>query len=262
MVHFNTGPTRWDSAGQSFPVCFPFFPVRTSVSKAERFFTAGNERTPFNYNNPESSNSSSGTGYYLRKEDKFQYLVELMNMNMEDVVVYLTMTYDFLEGPLPIGWKEVKPMWLDAKLCGNSEVKPLSETGSFTIKSKPWTANFEGQIIEAMGHVHDGGVDIELLSSSTDTLCKATAKYGESPDYNYGGTSMGGDKVAKTHISSMHGCTNDQIKVKELKKGQSWSVKGNYDYAKYEGDLEAGKQSEVSPSSHLHLVLFMLILRL
>lgn len=246
MVHFNTGPTRWDATGQGKKICFPFLPVRTSVSKAERFFTAGNERTPFNYNNPASSDLSSGTGYHLRKEDKFQYLVELMNMNMDDVVVYITMTYDFLDGLLPNGWKEIKPVWLDANLCGSSEVKPLSEKGSFTIKSQPWAPNFEGQILEGIGHLHDGGVDIELLASGTDTLCKATAKYGESPDYNYSGTSMGGDKVAKTHISSMAGCTNENVKVKELKKGQSWSVKGNYDYAKYEGDLEAGKQSEVS----------------
>jgi hypothetical protein len=34
-----------------------------------------------------------------------------MNMNMEDKVVYLTMTYDILDGPLPTGWKEVKAVW-------------------------------------------------------------------------------------------------------------------------------------------------------
>lgn len=245
MVHFNTGPTRWDAAGQG-KICFPFFPVRTTVSKAERFFTAGNERTPFNYNNPGSTDLSSGTGYYLRKEDKFQYLVELMNMNMQDVVVYITMVYDFIDGPLPKGWMEVKPVWLDANQCGSSEVRPRSETGSFAIESRPWNPNFEGKVLEAMGHLHDGGVDIEIRASSTGTLCKASAKYGESPDYLFRGTSMGGDKVAKSHISSMGGCTSENLKVKELKKGQSWSVKGSYDYSKYEGDLEAGKQSDVS----------------
>jgi hypothetical protein len=30
-------------------------------------------------------------------------------------------------------------------------------------------------------------------------------------------------------------------------------VKGSYDYSKYEGDLEAGKQSEVSLHSYLSL---------
>jgi hypothetical protein len=219
--------------------------VRTSVSKAERFFTAGNERTPFNYN-PGGVDLSSGTGYYLRKEDKFQYLVELMNMNMEDKLVYVTMVYDFIDGPLPKGWMDVKPVWIDANQCGTSEVRPLKETGSFTIDSRPWNPNFEGKIIEAMGHLHDGGVDIEIRASNTSALCTATAKYGESPDYFYRGTSMGGDKVAKNHISSMGGCRGENLKVKELKRGQSWSVRGNYDFSKYEGNLERGKQSEVS----------------
>jgi hypothetical protein len=255
MVHFNTGPTRWDAAGQG-KTCIPFYPVRTSVSKAERFFTAGNERTPFDYN-PEGVDLSSGSGYYLRKEDKFQYLVELMNMNMQDVVVYVTMVYDFLDGPLPKGWMDVKPIWIDVNQCGTSEVRPLKEMGSFTIESRPWVPNFEGKILEAMGHLHDGGVDIEIRASGTDTLCTAAAKYGESPDYYYRGTSMGGDKVAKSHISSMGGCTNENLKVKELKKGQSWIVKGNYDYSRFEGNLEAGKQSEVSWHLDLSFLLWL-----
>lgn len=60
---------------------------------------------------------------------------------------------------------------------------------------------------------------------------------------------MGGDKVATNHISSMKGCTAKDIPVMELKKGQSWMVKGDYDFSKREGNLEAGKQSEVRASA-------------
>lgn len=59
---------------------------------------------------------------------------------------------------------------------------------------------------------------------------------------------MGGDKVATNHISSMKGCTSKDVGTgMELKKGQgqSWTVKGHYDYSKRDGNLEAGKQSEV-----------------
>jgi hypothetical protein len=60
---------------------------------------------------------------------------------------------------------------------------------------------------------------------------------------------MGGDKVAADHISSMEGCKNGDITViKELKKGQSWIVRGSYDYGAHEGNLERGKQAEVSIS--------------
>jgi hypothetical protein len=249
MVHFNIGPTRWDPTGLG-RTCIPFLPVRTSSSKAERFYTAGNERTPFVYN-PAGADSSSGSGYHLQKEDKFAFLVELMNMNMQDQVVYITMVYDFIDGPLPTNWENVKGIWLDANQCGTSEVQPLSETGAFTIQSEPWQPNMEGKVISAMGHLHDGGVEIDILATGNNSLCMAKARYSEKPEYIYRGISMGGDKVAKDHISSMPGCENHEIKAMELKSDQRWYVKGAYDYSRYEGNLEKGRQSEVSASPHL-----------
>ena len=56
---------------------------------------------------------------------------------------------------------------------------------------------------------------------------------------------MGGEKVAKDHISSMPGCEPKNFKVAEMKKDQSWIVKGDYDYGKHEGNLEHGKQSDI-----------------
>lgn len=152
MVHFNIGPTRWDPVGQPYgKMCFPFIPFGKSVNSAERFYTAGNERSAFNYN------PNGDTGYHLKTADKFSYLVELMNMNMEDKVVYVTMTYDYLPGDLPKGWGETKSVWLDANQCSTSEVRAPKENGTFTIESKRWKPNFEGKVISAMGHLHDGG---------------------------------------------------------------------------------------------------------
>lgn len=65
---------------------------------------------------------------------------------------------------------------------------------------------------------------------------------------------MGGDKVATNHISSMKGCTNKDVEAgMELKKGQSWMVKGDYDFSKHDGNLEGGKQSEVRVPHAFHL---------
>lgn len=189
----------------------------------------------------------SGSGYHITKKDKFAYLVELMNMNMQDSTVYLTMVYDYLEGPLPKGWNEIKTIWLDANQCGTSEVKPLKEDGPFIIKSKPWKPNFEGRIVSAMGHLHDGGIRFEFEASENKLLCTVTAKYSETPKYKYNGNSMGGDKVALDHISSMNGCrTEKDFNVQELKKSQSWLVRGHYNYTARKGNLERGKQAEVS----------------
>jgi hypothetical protein len=106
MVHFTAGPTRWD------PVCWgklslPHTAVRQVPSTAERFFSSGNERSIFNYN-PNAKDLTSGTGYYLTPQDKFLFLIDLMNMNMESRTVYMTMTYDYLEGELPPNWNQTK----------------------------------------------------------------------------------------------------------------------------------------------------------
>jgi hypothetical protein len=76
-------------------------------------------------------------------------------MNMEDRTVYLTMTYDILEGGLPAGWLDIKPVWFDAAQCGTSEVSPPKQSGQFTITSGTWVPNFEGEILGVGGHLHD-----------------------------------------------------------------------------------------------------------
>ncbi|KAF2666114.1 hypothetical protein BT63DRAFT_416527 [Microthyrium microscopicum] len=245
MVHFNQGPTRWDPVAWDYGMaCIPFYPTMNSPTKSERFYTAGNERSVFNYN-PRDNGLQSGSGYALKKEDRFSFLVELMNMNMEDKIVYMTMTYEYLPGALPKNWYETKSVWLDAFQCGTSEVKSPQQNGSFSIRSGRWSPNFEGKVISAMGHLHDGGVEVDIQMTADKSLCKTQTQYAETPEYIWRGTDMGTDKVATKHISSMKGCTNADVGPVELKKGQSWMVQGNYDFAQHDGNLEGGKQSEI-----------------
>jgi hypothetical protein len=154
MVHFATGPTKWD------PVCWgkmslPHLKISQKPATAERFFASGNERSVFDYN-IGGKDMSKGTGYYVTPDDKFAYLVDLMNMNMDRMQVYVTMTYDYIDGRMPEGWKQTKTVWLDAASCLTSEVKPPQQSGSFELISPAWTPNFEGRIIDAIGHLHDG----------------------------------------------------------------------------------------------------------
>jgi hypothetical protein len=170
-----------------------------------------------------------------------------MNMNMKDATVYITMTYDITEGPLPQGWSDVKTVFLDANSCKTSEVPSPKNRTEFTISSKPWTANVEGKIIDSVGHLHDGGIDIGILEGSQSTHCKSKAEYSTKPEYVYAdtGMEMHGDKVAKDHISSMSGCGPSDLKIKQMQKGQSWVTKGTYDYKKRSPNLEHGSPSEV-----------------
>lgn len=37
-------------------------------------------------------------GYHLYDNDKFSFIVDLMNQNKEDKTVYMYLTYDYIEG--------------------------------------------------------------------------------------------------------------------------------------------------------------------
>jgi hypothetical protein len=177
-----------------------------------------------------------------------------MNMNMDDRPVYLTMIYDYLEGPLPQGWNEIKSLWLDANMCFSSEVTPPRQSGSFSIESQPWTPNFEGRIISAIGHLHDGSIGIDIRTSANNSLCTSATKYAETSEYIYNGMAMGADNPAKEHISSMSGCTQKDFSITELKRDQAWMVRGYYDYDVREGNTERGKQADVSVLTEIKLV--------
>lgn len=256
MVHFNTGPRRWDPAALTESSCLPHEGVNTmggaslgkgsiSARNAERYFVTGNERTPFNYY--KAGAGGEGSAYHLDAADKFFYLVELMNMNMNDATVYITMTYDIIDGALPTGWKEVKTVYLDANACKSSEVPSPKGKTQFTIASKPWKPNVEGPIIDSIGHLHDGGIDIDILATASTPLCKSTTIYSAKPEFVYRDTGMAmhGDKVAKDHISTMSGCGPSDVKVPMMSKDQSWKTTGSYDYTKRAANLEAGSPSEV-----------------
>lgn len=70
---------------------------------------------------------------------------------MDDRLVYITQTYDYLPGPLPSGWSDIKPVWFDASNCWTGEVPAPQEKGAFVIESEPWRPNVEGRVVDAVG---------------------------------------------------------------------------------------------------------------
>jgi hypothetical protein len=93
MVAFAVGPGRMD------PTCvnktsLPHMAIGSDASRSERFYSSGNERSEARFNPPWVKDSVMG--YYLNPTDKFSFIVDLMNQNKEDKVVYMTMTYDYV----------------------------------------------------------------------------------------------------------------------------------------------------------------------
>jgi hypothetical protein len=246
VLLYAVGPTRWD------PTCLgqdsaPHVAIGSDANHSERCFAAGNERTPTDFSTMVLDGKN--TGYHLNRDDEFRILVDLMNMNTDDRIIYFTVEYDYVNGPMDKQkWMDLKPVWLDIDLCGLSEIKSPKNSGSFTIESKPWIPNFEGKIVGLGGHLHDGGVNLEILSSPTSTVCNSIAKYGETPQYIYhaANNTMLDSHLSESHISSMSTCFNQMMPVRNLQKSQRWILKGHYNYDQHAGNTEKdGEQQDV-----------------
>lgn len=201
MVALNVGPKRWDATCYGVESSLPHLLVGTSSDASERIFASGNERTVLDMS--QMTMKGKRVGYPLYKEDQFRFIIDMMNMNMDDRVVYLTMKYSYLDSPLPQDWINIKPVWLDVDQCAMSEVHADEHKKQFSITSKPWTPNLEGNLINTFAHLHDGGVNAEIITNEKTVHCDSVAKYGEKPEFVYKatGSMMGGDAVATNHIS-------------------------------------------------------------
>ena len=89
------------------------------------------------------------------------------------------------------------------------------------------------------------------MLSSSEMMCQSDTRYSETPEFVFKGMSTGPDRAAKEHISSMTPCWKNIKNGKSpteqyLRKSQSLKVVGQYSYDRHEGNMEKGKQGEVS----------------
>jgi Stress up-regulated Nod 19 len=238
MVMLTIGPGRRDLTCAQNGFSLPHMIVGSSPSGSERVFSSGNERTVAILPNWGINN----VGYKVKTTDQFALIVDLMNDTMEDQVVYLTLTYDIMPENTP-GMSNMKPVWFDIAQCLTSDYPPLKQDGSFQITAPTWIADFDGEILGLAGHLHDGGQNVTVYADG-ELACTSAATYGGNPEFLSIHEHPKGS--ATEHISKMDLCINDSLHVKELKKGQSWVLKADYDYSKNKGDLmDTGKQEPI-----------------
>jgi hypothetical protein len=206
-----------------------------------------------------------------------------MNMNAGAKTVYLTMYYDYVDGH-PANFQEVKPVWFDVAQCGISEVNGRTPGAKFNIRASAWKANFNGEVLQAGGHLHDGGTAIELIVDGKN-VCTSTPTYGTDQEImvraraaikgevlplsaSAGGSSAPAKSMGKSmaksgghghmggkHIMAMTICSVKSGAAKglpyvpwgiqQVKKGQSWVLRASYDYNKYAG-MKKGNTNSMS----------------
>lgn len=249
MVLITEGPGRRDETCQSNGLSLPHFLVGSSSQYSERTFSSGNERTHAQMPTWGETN----VGYKLREVDKFDLIVDLMNETPDDKVVYLTLTFDIVDGKRD-DYDDMRPVWFDIAQCLTSDVPPPKQRGGFTISAPVWNPTFEGTAIGAAGHLHDGGLAVTLWKDGK-LACNSSATYGGKEFTNAPNAMVENPNSSTEHISKMTICaTGSTMKYADIKPGQNWILKASYNYDKAKGALgHDGKQDLIMGISIMYV---------
>jgi hypothetical protein len=162
----------------------------------------------------------AGYGYRVGAADKWNMLVELMNMSMRTQNVQVQVTYYYL--PTSAKVRPVTPMWLDENNCRNSEYAiPAGRSNKVWNYKVPATG--AGDVVAIGGHVHDYGTHISLTDTTSGRLiCNSRAAYGQIPAY-------------KKNIDYMSGCVGSPLAV--IRPGDMLRLDSYYNSPVAENDV-------------------------
>lgn len=157
---------------------------------------------------------TSDSGFWIGPDDSFLVNVALVNYNNEKKDVVLTYDTEWKAG---LQGTDAKGMLIAVDSCRGARLK-TSLDGPTTTNGGDFTVMEDGAIIDGRGHLHDGGVQIDMQINKKH-VCTSVAGYGGE------GSENGGVKT----ISSMSHCE----KPIEVKKGDKLSMSVTYDLQKY-----------------------------
>lgn len=225
---------------------------------------SGNERT---LNNFTAVGSKVKAGYKVRPDDAFALDTDLQNFSNTEKFVWQTITYDIIDGPA----KDYKPsqvVWLtignlenpSIGLChyfnfnnpfgaSNLTSKDLPKSLKFAEHSKIWKSDREGNILSSGGHLHAGGVNMEIFKNDK-MFCNSTASYGKpspgSSGHSHGPMGPMGPMKFKRQVQAGN-WSNSELEFIEsmsmcnypegipIKKGDALYIQSNYDLERHKG---------------------------
>jgi len=143
--------------------------------RRERFIASGQERTPIVLWGPYT--------YLVGANDNWGSIYHVMNVTLPGTpakTVYIEYTLQYQPGANATNSRPVDAYFQDVTGCGNStyNVPGNGGPGSVHTKSRSWAAPDDGLAIFSGGHLHKGGIDINLKDGTSGSdFCTGTAGY-------------------------------------------------------------------------------------
>ncbi len=149
--------------GTPDPTCSRFVNYDGSAVSVpvQRFYAEGEERTAVQF--------PTGYGYPNRGSDRWGLVYMLMNHKPVSRTVFVQYTVRYATGET---LTPVRPYWLDIKNCYADPIFDVPGTGplfSTYSRSAVFTMPEGGRIVVAGGHLHGGGLRLELSDESCGT---------------------------------------------------------------------------------------------
>jgi hypothetical protein len=159
-------------------------------------------------------------GFYVAKDAPVMQMIDIVNYNNETRTVYTVSEVEYLPGKQE-GFLQSISTGIDIGMCSGQSglgiFAPKNET-TYSFEGKHMTFERDGFILNAWGHLHDGGVDMVVKLNGKE-ICRSKAAYG-----GIGHEVEVGGEVMKT-ISGMSLCSN----ALEVAKGDTLSITANFD---------------------------------
>ena len=134
-------------------------PDYTCGGAAERFFAEGEERLALSL--------PRGYGYANKATDRWGLLYMLMNHKPQRLNGFIRYTVRYVTGE---ALTPVKPIWLDVRNCSGPDpvfdVPGGGRTFSTFTKSAGFTMPQSGRLVSGGGHLHGGGIRVELRNAT------------------------------------------------------------------------------------------------
>jgi hypothetical protein len=165
-----------------------------------------------------SEDSKTDSGYYISNHTTMAVQAEVVNYKPTPQQIYLTMDIEYLPGKVG---RDAMSTLLTVTGCG---ALPgwYSDKPQMNMTSGEYPLLQDGTIINTRGHLHDGGVAMELYLNKK-LICNSEATYGGS------GEALQQDGKKWESIVKMHDCKESF----PVKKGDILTMKAVYDKEKH-----------------------------
>jgi Stress up-regulated Nod 19 len=179
------------------------------------FMVSGNDPAANMFTTPDGSFNSA---YHIGQYQMLAMQAELVNYRKEAQKVYITVDYEYTKGKANNPADSVISLF-SVTGCGFPDYHRDASKKIYNMSSEVLIAPADGFIINAKGHLHDGGDHI-ILTQNGKTICDSHAIYG--PQKEEGG-------IKWSVIEQMEQCT----KPVKVTKGDKLQMTSFYDTEKH-----------------------------